>query len=93
MKLTKRTIPITGGTSGIGKEFALQLLARGNTIIVTGRDQQKLDEVRRAIRGIEAGQTEIRPGLSNVLNIASRLAPSFMFGQMINPSRIRAKAA
>lgn len=38
--------------------------------------------VRRAIAAIEAGKTEIRPGLSNVLNIASRLLPNVIFHQM-----------
>ena len=38
--------------------------------------------VSKAITGIEAGKTEIRPGLSNVLHILSRLAPSLPFGQM-----------
>jgi uncharacterized oxidoreductase len=37
---------------------------------------------RAAISGIEAGKLEIRPGLSNVLKIFSRLAPKFMFGQL-----------
>ena len=52
MKLTKRTILITGGTSGIGHELARQLLARGNTVIVTGRDETRLDEARRALPGV-----------------------------------------
>ncbi len=38
--------------------------------------------VGRAITAIEAGKNEIRPGLSNVLNIASRLAPNVIFHQM-----------
>lgn len=38
--------------------------------------------VAKAIAGIEAGKQEIRPGLSNVLYLLSRLAPSLPFGQM-----------
>jgi uncharacterized oxidoreductase len=38
--------------------------------------------VRRAIKGIEAGKLEVRPGLSNVLKIASRVAPELMFRQL-----------
>jgi uncharacterized oxidoreductase len=41
----------------------------------------------RAIRGIEAGKPEIRPGVSNVLKIASRVAPNFMFKQMVKLGR------
>ena len=42
MKLEQRTILITGGSSGMGLELAKQLLARGNTVIITGRDLAKL---------------------------------------------------
>ena len=38
--------------------------------------------VDQAIAGIENGKTEIRPGLSNVLYLLSRLAPGIPFGQM-----------
>jgi len=38
--------------------------------------------VRKTIAGIEAGKTEIRPGLSNVLYLLSRLAPQLPFEQM-----------
>jgi uncharacterized oxidoreductase len=37
---------------------------------------------KRTIAGIEAGKLEIRPGLSNVLNAMSRIAPQFMLKQM-----------
>jgi uncharacterized oxidoreductase len=49
--------------------------------------------VRRAIEGIEAGKTEIRPGPSNILKIASRLAPDFIFKQMIRLSKLQPNAA
>ena len=42
MKLTGRTILITGGTSGIGLEFAKQLVAQRNTVLITGRDAARL---------------------------------------------------
>jgi uncharacterized oxidoreductase len=59
MKLEKRTILITGGTSGIGFELAKQLLLRGNTVIVTGRDQEKLDAANRALPGIYSFQSDV----------------------------------
>ena len=52
MKLGKKTVLITGGTSGIGLELARQLLDRGNTVIITGRDQEKLDSAKHALPGV-----------------------------------------
>jgi uncharacterized oxidoreductase len=59
MELSGNTILITGGSSGIGYEFAAQLLKRGNTIIVTGRDQAKLDEAQRNLTGIHIFQNDV----------------------------------
>ncbi len=46
MKLTGRTILITGGSAGIGLSFALKFLNLGNDVIVTGRRQAVLEEVK-----------------------------------------------
>ena len=59
MKLTKRTIFITGGTSGIGLEMARQLLGRGNTVIVTGRDQDALDAAARTLPGVHTFKSDV----------------------------------
>jgi len=59
MKLKAKTILITGGTSGIGLELATQLLQRGNTVIVTGRDQQKLDATSRSLPGVHVFQSDV----------------------------------
>ncbi|WP_144161329.1 SDR family oxidoreductase [Paraburkholderia sp. BCC1885] len=53
MKMNGRTILITGGSSGIGLEFARQLLARGNTVIVTGRRETALAEARSKLSGLQ----------------------------------------
>jgi uncharacterized oxidoreductase len=42
MKTSKNTILITGGGSGIGLETAKLLSQQGNTIIITGRNEEKL---------------------------------------------------
>jgi uncharacterized oxidoreductase len=54
MKLEGRTILITGGTSGIGFEMAKQLIALRNTVLITGRDRQKLDDAKGALPGVHA---------------------------------------
>lgn len=59
MKLKQRTILITGGTSGIGLELARQLLGRGNTMIVTGRDQDALDAATRTLPGLHTFRSDV----------------------------------
>src|ERR1035437_7409920 len=59
MNLAQRTILITGGTSGIGFELAKQLLHRGNTVIVTGRDQKRLEEAKQSLPGLNTIQSDV----------------------------------
>lgn len=59
MQLIERTILITGGTSGIGRELATQLIARGNRVIVTGRDAQRLEAIKRALPGVHAIASDV----------------------------------
>ena len=59
MKLQNKTILITGGTSGIGLELARQLLQRGNTVLVTGRDPEKLEATKEALPGVHGIQSDV----------------------------------
>ena len=59
MQLSNNTILITGGTSGIGYEFTRQLLALGNTIIVTGRDTAKLQELKKHLPTVHTYQSDV----------------------------------
>lgn len=59
MELRNNTILITGGTSGFGFEFAAQLQKLGNTILITGRNQSKLDETKRRLPGIHTFQSDV----------------------------------
>lgn len=59
MELTNNTILITGGTSGFGLEFATRLLALGNTVIITGRNQSKLDSTKTKLPGIHTFQSDV----------------------------------
>ncbi|MBD2700901.1 SDR family NAD(P)-dependent oxidoreductase [Spirosoma sp. BT702] len=59
MELQNNTILITGGTSGFGYEFAARLLALGNTVIITGRNQARLDETRNSLPGVHTFQSDV----------------------------------
>jgi uncharacterized oxidoreductase len=59
MKLTGRTILITGGSAGIGLAFALKFLELGNQVIVTGRRQAVLDELRANYPKLHAIQSDV----------------------------------
>jgi uncharacterized oxidoreductase len=59
MKLIGRTILITGGTSGIGLELARQLIDQGNTVIVTGRDRDRLKVAQQTVPGLHIFQSDV----------------------------------
>lgn len=52
MRMSNNTILVTGGTSGIGRAIAEAFHERGNRVIVTGRRQDRLDDVERRRPGI-----------------------------------------
>src|SRR6185437_12650071 len=59
MKLTGRTILITGGSAGIGVAFALRFLELGNQVIVTGRRQSALDELKAKYPKLHTVQSDV----------------------------------
>ena len=59
MKLSNNTILITGGTSGLGLEFARQLIAAGNIVIITGRNQAKLDETAKMLPVVHTFKSDV----------------------------------
>lgn len=59
MKLTGRTILITGGSSGIGLAFALKFLELGNQVIVTGRRQSVLDTLSATYPKLHTIQSDV----------------------------------
>lgn len=65
MNLSGNTILITGGGNGIGFELAKQLHAKGNKILITGRDEAKLKKAEAALPGLKW----IRSDASNVADI------------------------
>src|ERR1700722_8538255 len=59
MKLEGNTILITGGSNGIGLELAREFRSRGNTVIVTGRDQARLEAAQRQVPGLHVIRSDI----------------------------------
>lgn len=56
--LSGRTAFITGGYSGLGKETARAMAARGAHVILAGRDADKLEETAREIREATGAQVD-----------------------------------
>jgi uncharacterized oxidoreductase len=59
MKLVNKTILITGGTSGIGRTLASDLLERGNTVIITGRDLARLQQTKSELPNLHIFQSDV----------------------------------
>lgn len=59
MKLSNRTVVVTGGTSGIGLAFARKLLHLGNKVIVIGRNRATLEQVTNKHKGLIGLQGDV----------------------------------
>lgn len=59
MQINGNTILITGGTSGLGLAFAEEFVKHGNTVIITGRRQDRLDAIQQRIPGIVVKNSDI----------------------------------
>jgi uncharacterized oxidoreductase len=58
MNISGNTVFIPGSTSGIGLALALELKAKGNTVIVGGRRAELLDEIAAEHPGIDTVQID-----------------------------------
>ena len=76
MRLTGRTILITGGSAGIGLAFALKFLDLGNEVIVTGRRQAVLDEVKARHPSLHTIQSDIADPMQ-IVALAARVKAEF----------------
>lgn len=74
MKIENKTVLITGGSGGIGLEFAKQLAQLGNQVIVTGRNSEKLGNVRRKFPQIQTSQSISKNILPSKIKQRSPLA-------------------
>src|SRR3954471_18538937 len=76
MKLTGRTILITGGSAGIGLAFALKFAELGNEVIVTGRRQKALDAVKARYPKLHTIQSDVADP-AQIAALATRVKADF----------------
>lgn len=76
MNLQKNTILITGGTGGFGFEFASKLIALQNTVVITGRNLDRLLEVKRKLPQIHIVQSDVSKK-DDVIDLYERVAEQF----------------
>jgi uncharacterized oxidoreductase len=76
MKLTGRTILITGGSAGIGLAFAHKFKELGNEVIVTGRRQAVLDDVKAKHPGLHTIQSDVADP-AQIAALAARVKAEF----------------
>ena len=76
MKLTGRTILITGGSAGIGLAFAVKFLELDNEVIVTGRRQGVLDQVKAKHPKLHTIQSDVADP-AQIAALAARVKSDF----------------
>ena len=72
----KKTVLITGATSGIGLGCARKFADNGDRLILTGRNEQRLNEIKQEL---EAKGTEV---LTLAFDVRDRAAASAAIGQL-----------
>jgi dehydrogenase/reductase SDR family protein 12 len=73
-----RTMVLTGGTSGIGRAAARELVRQGARVVVVGRSAEKLNDLRKELLSMQKGgsiETELADLslLADVRDLANRL--------------------
>jgi uncharacterized oxidoreductase len=76
MRLTGRTILITGGSAGIGLAFARKFLELGNEVIVTGRRQAVLEAVKSQHPELHAIESDVADP-AQIAALAARVKEDF----------------
>ena len=59
MRMTGNTILITGGATGIGYAMAKWFLERGNTVVICGRRENRLEQAKAELQGVHTIQADV----------------------------------
>jgi len=82
MKTSQNTVLIIGGTAGIGLEIVKQLTALNNHVIVTGRNQERLNNALAGIKNVTAIPFDVSKP-EEVDNLVERIAKNFPHLNMV----------
>lgn len=82
-RIDGKTVVITGASSGMGKEVAIELAKRGGHIILAVRDQDSGNAVANQIRALPNAKVDVRSidlsSLKSVREFAEKLGKNIMF--------------
>lgn len=67
--IAQQAILVTGSTDGLGKQTVLALARQGATVLLHGRDQQRLETTRKAIQD-ETGNEHLESYLADFASLA-----------------------
>jgi uncharacterized oxidoreductase len=76
MNTTKQTVLITGGSAGIGLEIARLLSEKGNQVIITGRNAERLKKAASGLNNVTAIECDVT-NESEVDRLVKRLHREF----------------
>jgi uncharacterized oxidoreductase len=76
MKTSGNTVLITGGSAGIGFEIAKLFAVKGNHVIITGRNKQRLEQAAAQLPQVTTVLSDVT-GEKDVILLADRLRNEF----------------